>query len=117
MDMPMGSGTCMHRRPDGSFCGAALDSKGVHARSCPVGGWLVRRHNAGCDVLADWAEQCCDCQVHKEQVVPHANPDHAEARMDLIVYSPRIAGPVYVDLTVVSALSIEALSKGAATRD
>ena len=33
------------------------------------------------------------------------------------IYSPRVAGAIYVDLTVVSALSVEALAKGAGLRD
>ena len=37
--------------------------------------------------------------------------------MDLIIYSRNIAGPVYVDFTVPSALSREALSKGSSIRD
>ena len=82
-----------------------------------MGGWLVRRHNAGCAVLADWAEQECDCTVFREQVLPTANPDHAEARMDIVVNSPLVASALYVDLTVVSALSVEALAKGSALRD
>ena len=50
-------------------------------------------------------------------MVPGANPDHAEARMDLIMYSPRVAGAIYIDVTVVSALSVEAIAKGAGLRD
>ena len=37
--------------------------------------------------------------------------------MDLIIYSPRVAGAIYVDFTVVSALTIEAIAKGSALRD
>ena len=37
--------------------------------------------------------------------------------MDLIIHSPNVIGAVKVDLTVVSALSMEALSKGAGIRD
>ena len=110
-------GTCRHRRPDGSLCGASLDDRGLHARSCPIGGWLVRRHNAGCAVLAEWAERECDCTVFREQVLPTASPDHAEARMDIVAFSPRLSGPVYVDLTVVSALSVESIARGSALRD
>ena len=82
-----------------------------------MGGWLVRRHNAGCDVLEKWLVEACDCTVFREQVLPTANRDHAEARMDVIAYSPKVAGPIHIDLTVVSALSVEALSKGSALHD
>ena len=37
--------------------------------------------------------------------------------MDLIMYSPRVAGAIYIDFTVVSALSVEAIAKGAGLRD
>jgi hypothetical protein len=37
--------------------------------------------------------------------------------MDLVVFSPLVAGPMFVDLTVVSALSVEAVAKGSASRD
>ena len=77
----------------------------------------MRRHNMGVNVLADWATNWCDCVVFKEQVVPNAHDEHTETRLDLIVHSPQVAGPMYVDFTVVSALSVEALSKGSALRE
>ena len=117
LDIPLMQGTCKHKRPDGTLCGAPLDIKGVHARSCAVGGWLVRRHNACVDILADWCVQCCHCQVFKEQVLPCANEAHSESRMDLIVHSPTIPGPIHVDVTIVSPLSVEALKHGSALRD
>ena len=119
MAMPMMTGTCRHRRPNGECCGKQLDPKGVHARSCPVGGWLVRRHNAGVNVLAEWAERC-GCKVFKEQVVPTAAAaadEGHEARLDLVVFSPLVAGPAYVDFVVPSALSRESLAKGSALKD
>ena len=69
------------------------------------------------EVLADWCEQECGCLVYREQVLPAAADGHPEARMDIIVYSPQVSGGMYVDFTVASALSREALSKGAALRD
>ena len=39
------------------------------------------------------------------------------ARMDLVVQVPGIANPFYVDLTVVSALSVEALAGGSAVTE
>jgi hypothetical protein len=117
LDLPMCNGVCKHKRPDGSICGKPLDVKGTHARSCAVGGWLVRKHNNCLGVLADWAEEEGDCTTFREQVLPTASPDHSQARIDLVVFSPRVAGPMFVDLTVVSALSVEALAKNSATQD
>ena len=107
-------GICLHRRPNGSLCGAPLDVYGIHARCCAVGGWRVKKHNACVNALAAWAEEEADCSVFKEQVVPTANDDHAESRLDLVIYSPRMAGAIYVDLTIVSACSQEALGRGSA---
>jgi len=117
LDMPTMTGRCRHRRPNGDYCGVALDAKGTHARRCQVGGWLVKRHNAGVEILADWAIRRCGCTVFKEQVLPTARDEHSEARMDLIVHSPLVSGALQIDLTVVSALSVDALGNGAALRD
>ena len=116
MDIPGCCGVCKHRRPDGSICGQPLDAKGVHARSCAIGGWKVRRHDALCGILADWAEEQ-NCAVEREVAMPHASPSHPEARMDLVIRAPGIPGPINVDLTVVCATTAMALRHGAATRD
>ena len=55
--------------------------------------------------------------MFKEQVLPSANDSHSECRLDLIVHSPLVAGAMCVDLTVVSATSVEALAKKSATVD
>ena len=52
-----------------------------------------------------------------EVLVPWAAPAREEARMDLVIHAPGVASPFYVDLTVVSALSCDALSAGSAVRD
>ena len=103
------AGTCRHRRPDGTCCDAVLDSKGAHAVGCCIGGWVVRRHNAIVDALANWVTKFCDCTFFKEQVLPSASDGHNESRMDLIVYSPHVAGGMHIDVTIVSALSVEAI--------
>ena len=115
LDLPSCTGRCQHRRQDGTACGHQLDAKGQHARSCAVGGWLLRRHNAACAVLCDWAEQQ-GCLVCREVVLPNSAPDRPEARMDMIIRPPG-AGAIFVDLTVVSALTREALNHGSARRD
>eukprot|EP00973_Karenia_brevis_P060117 8365915-Karenia_brevis.AAC.1 len=52
-----------------------------------------------------------------EVLVPWAAPNRPEARMDLVIHAPEIASPFYVDLTVVSALSSDALAGGSAVRN
>ena len=115
LDLPSCTGRCQHRRQDGTACGHQLDAKGQHARSCAVGGWLLRRHNAACAVLSDWAEQQ-GCLVCREVVLPNSAPDRPEARMDMIIRPPG-AGAIFVDLTVVSALTREAVNHGSARRE
>ena len=92
-----------------------MDAKGKHARACTKGGWIVRKHNAVVEELAKWCEEH-GCFVQREAILPQANPDHPEARIDLIVTIPGQA-PIYIDVTIVSAQSIEALSKGSGNRD
>ena len=111
---PVACGPCGHRKANGEKCGAELDPKGVHARSCRFGGWRVRKHSAVRDVLGKWL-QSHGCQVFWEQVVPAAS-DRAEGRIDLLVHVPGWASPVYIDVTIVSALADEPMNKGAATR-
>jgi len=69
MVIPECCGVCQHRRPTGAICGAPLDSKGLHARTCAIGGWVVRKHDACCGILKDW---CLDlgCHVESEVVLP-----------------------------------------------
>ena len=122
MILPQCVGQCRHRRQDGSLCNAPLDPYGYHARVCPSGGWLIKRHDAACAVLGSWCEEM-GCQLEAGQkpwgevLVPWAAPAREEARMDLVIHVPGVASPFYVDLTVVSALSSDALSGGSAVRD
>ena len=122
LPLPHCVGQCQHRRRDGTLCGADLDRLGIHARMCSVGGWLIRRHDAACAVLAAWCEDM-GCQIEAglrpwgEVLVPWAAPARPEARMDLVVHAPGIAGPLYIDLTIVNALSQEALAGGSAVCD
>ena len=50
--------------------------------------------------------------MQREVVLPLAHPEWAEARMDLVIYTPDSIAPVYVDVSIVSALSQEALKLG-----
>ena len=98
LDIPGHSGTCKHTKPDGSICGAILDSKGRHAKACRNQGWRVRKHNAVAAGLAD----CCaahGCVVETESVVPTASDASEESRMDLILRAPNHAQPIYVDVS------------------
>ena len=122
MPIPQCVGRCQHRRSDGSICNEPLDEYGFHARICPSGGWLMKRHDAACAVLGDWCEEMgCHLEAGQkpwgEVLVPWAAPARHEARMDLVVHAPGIAAPFYVDLTVANALSRMALSGGSAVRD
>ena len=93
-----------------------MDPKGLHARSCPVGGWRMRKHDACCGVLKNWMEDM-GCTVEVEVVLPTASNDLDEPRMDLIAHAPGIKGPIRVDFTAVRATSREALKRGSADRD
>ena len=122
MTIPFCIGQCQHRRRDGTLCGAPLDPHGYHARICPVGGWVMKRHDAACAVLGAWCEDM-GCLLESGQkpwgevLVPWAAPARPEARMDLVIHVPGVASPYYVDLTVVSAWSSDALASGSAVRD
>ena len=114
--IPGCQGSCQHRRPNGEACNAPLDPYGTHARYCPVGGWLVKRHDEARDIIGDWCEEH-HCLVQREVTLPSANPSRPEARMDLVVYPAGACSPIYVDVSIVSAVSREALSKGSAHYD
>jgi len=116
LPLPGCQGRCAHRRADGTVCGHLLDPLGVHARSCPSGGWLKHRHDAARDVLGDWCEEH-GCRVEREAVLPFAAPARPEARIDLVVHVPGRGVPAHVDVSIVSALSVEALQKGSASQD
>ena len=111
-----GTAACKHTRPSGQCCGVTLDVTGAHARSCPIGGWRVRRHDALREVVKAWCEEQ-GCQVEREVVVPGASESLVEARMDLLIRAPNVAGPMYIDVTIVNAASREALGKVSANCD
>ena len=62
-------------------------------------------HNSIVDEIAVWCDNN-NAYTIKEAILPNANPDHPEARIDLIVQIPGHA-PIYVDVTIVSALAQE----------
>ena len=82
----------------------------------------MRRHDAACAALGEWCQELgCQLEVgqkpYGEVLVPWANTSRPEARMDFVIRAPGVATPFYVDLTVVSALSTEAMRGGSALRD
>ena len=81
----------------------------------------MKRHDAACTVLSSWCEDTgCHPEAGQkswgEVLVPWAAPARPEAQMDLVIHVPGFIAPFYVDLTVVSALSSDALSGGSAIR-
>ena len=116
LDIPGHSGSCQHKKRDGTICGDPLDPKGKHARACRVQGWRVRRHNAVTAGLAEWCASH-GCSVEEEVVMPTASDFTDESRLDLIVRTPNHPHPLHVDVTLADATSVEALSKNAASRD
>ena len=48
--------------------------------------------------------------------MPWAAPNRPATRMDLVIHVPGVASPLYVDLTVVSALSSDAFAGGSTVR-
>ena len=81
----------------------------------------MKRHDAACALLGSWCEEM-GCQLEAGQkpwgevLVPWAAPARPEARVDLVIHAPGFPSPFYIDLTVVSALSTDALSGGSAVR-
>ena len=53
---PFCIGQGQHRYRNGTLCGASLDPHGYHTRICPVGGWVMKRHDANCTVLGALCE-------------------------------------------------------------
>lgn len=115
LPVPIGAGTCQHVKGNGTVCGAPLDQHGVHALTCPSGGWFGRRHDHVCKSLAAY---CADngCEAEREVLMPLAAPAHPEARMDVVIRSRGRPATVPVDATIVSPLTGEMLRRGASAR-
>ena len=79
LDIPCQTGTCQHRRPDGTLCGTPLDLKGKHARACKTGGWIVRKHDAVVAELKKWSEKH-GCYVDLEALIPQARGENGPHR-------------------------------------
>ena len=57
------------------------------------------------------------CLAHREVILPHAHPTCTNARMDLVVHIPGRGSPVNIDISIASALSVEALRGRSAFAD
>ena len=105
---------CQHRGRNGQLCGAPLDRRGRHALTCKLGGGVDRRHNN----IHDWAAAtyagCSGLPATTEQHVPawdRANPysgEWEEARLDVATADVNTGQPLYVDVVVKTAFSVDA---------
>ena len=107
-----GAGTCRHKYKDagGQVCGQPLDARGRHARTCKVGGAILRRHDRIRDWLAAWLGKMLGQEVATEQFVPkwdrikrnrQGQQVVERARLDVVFQG--LAGPIYIDVAVVEA--------------
>jgi hypothetical protein len=118
LDVPCAQGICQHVKANGVVCGEVLDPKGLHAMTCPAGGWGIRRHDAACKCVAAHAESQ-GCSAEREVVLPLAAPTRPLARMDVVVHGrTSVDGqPTYLDITVVSPLTAEMVRTGGSARN
>ena len=117
------SGICRRKyKQTGNLCSQPLDPQELHARTCKVGGAIVRRHDRIRDWLASWISRMMDHEILTEQYVPkwdrvktnvRGEQEVERARLD-IVFQGR-TGPVYVDIAITEAgtASAQALSQRA----
>ena len=61
MDILECHGQCQHQNYAGVACVAPVDVKVFHARTRPIGVWVVRKPDACCGILKDLCEEqgCC----------------------------------------------------------
>ena len=90
--------TCSHRNQQ-MVCGAALDTYGIHALMCRLGGHVVRRHNMLRDTLARILEGVLETTVHVEQHAPEIQED---ARRPDISYIDFRCMRQWIDVSVVT---------------
>ena len=76
---------CQHRGASGRLCGTQCTRDGGHhARTCPLGGGVIRRHDAIRDALHQWLQEY-GFSAQKEQRVIHWCTAEREARLDVTV--------------------------------
>jgi len=98
------AGYCQHasqRRTGRSpVCGAVLDSKGVHATSCKVGGEVNVLHDNGCQVILG-ATRAAGFRALAEQVIPELRtPARGEPRLDVEAWGHVAYPRLLLDFTV-----------------
>ena len=89
---------CIHHNQD-TVCGAALDTYGLHALICRLGGHVVRRHNRLRYSLAGILSETLDGTVHVEQ---HAPGVHEDNRRPDISYLDHRGMRQWIDVAVVT---------------
>ena len=75
----------------------------------------MRKHDAVVAELGKWCEEH-GCYVEREAIMPQANPDTPRRGWTsscISLDTPHI----YIDVTIISAQSVEALNKGSGNRD
>ena len=103
--------TCKHRTKNGRVCGAPLDSFGMHALCCGIGGARVHRHNSLRDWAASMYTDCVGAVTNIEQHVPEwdvVDPDSGEteqAILDVATRDPFSGETLYLDTTVTCELT------------
>lgn len=95
--------TSQHRKANGTFCNAPLDSGGRHARKCKCQGLVDARHND----LRDWSattwSTCTNKSVPTEQHAPQwditkCRNETIEAHLDVATTDPSTGNALYFDL-------------------
>ena len=97
-------GYCQHSSskpgPRSPVCGACLDTKGVHATSCKIGGEVNVMHDNGRDILHA-AARAAGFRALTEQVVPELRTStRKEPRLDVEAWGHPACQRLLVDFTV-----------------
>ena len=115
---------CQHRRPDGRLCNAPLDRRGRHARMCGVGGGRGARHNRVRDWFCATYSACTGLLAVSERhapqwdVVDPGTQEVVQARLDVATSDSRTGLPLYLDVVVKCAYSVDrATLRARARRD
>jgi len=78
-------------------CNTLLDTRGLHALLCKLGGYVVKRHNRGRDCLAGLIEDRVQSTVHIEQHTPELVADARHPDIDFFDFQQRHK---YIDIEV-----------------
>ena len=100
---------CHHRGAAG-VCLSLLDGEGIHAKTCPVGGHVIARHDRAVRWLYRWLSQGrLNSEPRLEQVLPEES-----GRLDLVFQDSGTT--VWVDLAVTAAATTSARTTAANAR-